>query len=42
MQSPGHRKNILHPDFTQTGVGVCRDGSTYYFTQVFLRPAAPR
>ena len=27
MRSPGHRENILRPDFTDTGVGVCRDGT---------------
>jgi uncharacterized protein YkwD len=37
MRSPGHRDNILRPDFTDTGVGVCRDGETYYFTQIFSR-----
>ena len=42
MRSPGHRENILPPDFTDTGVGVCREGTTYYFTQVFLRPDRAR
>ena len=42
MQSPAHRENILRPDFTDTGVGVCRDGTTYYFTQVFLRSGRTR
>ncbi len=42
MKSPGHRENILRPDFTDTGVGVCRDGTTYYFTQVFLRAGRAR
>jgi uncharacterized protein YkwD len=42
MQSPGHRENILRPDFTDTGVGVCREGTTYYFTQLFLRPDRAR
>lgn len=42
MRSVGHRENILRPDFTDTGVGVCRDGTTYYFTQVFLRPGRAR
>ena len=42
MRSPAHRENILRPDFTDTGVGVCRDGTTYYFTQIFLRPAGAR
>jgi uncharacterized protein YkwD len=35
MESPGHRKNILQPEFAETGVGVCRESATYYFTQVF-------
>src|SRR5580765_2736917 len=38
MASAGHRENIMRPDFTDTGVGVCRDGATYYVTQLFLRP----
>lgn len=38
MQSAGHRANILRAEFTQTGVGVCRGESTFYFTQVFIRP----
>jgi uncharacterized protein YkwD len=38
MKSPGHRENMLRADFTETGVGVCRQGATYYFTQLFLRP----
>jgi uncharacterized protein YkwD len=42
MRSPAHRETILRPDFTDTGVGVCRDGTTYYFTQVFLRPGRAR
>ena len=42
MASAGHRENILRADFTDTGVGVCRDGTTYYVTQVFLRPGRAR
>lgn len=42
MRSVGHRENILRPDFTDTGVGICHDGTTYYFTQVFLRPGRAR
>jgi uncharacterized protein YkwD len=42
MASAGHRENILRPDFTDTGVGVCREGTTYYFTQIFLRPGRAR
>jgi uncharacterized protein YkwD len=38
MKSPGHRENILRPVFTETGVGVWREGNTYYVTQLFLRP----
>jgi hypothetical protein len=35
MASPGHRANILKPEFTDIGVAVI-DG---YWTQVFARPA---
>ncbi|MDM9379765.1 CAP domain-containing protein [Chlorogloeopsis sp. ULAP01] len=37
LKSPGHRANIMRPYFTETGVGVWRDGNTYYITQLFLR-----
>lgn len=37
MSSPGHRKNILHPEYRETGIGVWRKGNTYYFTQLFMR-----
>ena len=39
-RSPGHRKNMLHPDVTQTGVGVARNERTgyYYAVQLFGRP----
>jgi uncharacterized protein YkwD len=37
MESPGHRANILRPEFNATGVGIWREGDTFYFTQVFLR-----
>jgi uncharacterized protein YkwD len=37
MKSQGHRTNILQPAFTRTGVGVCREGPIYFFTQIFLR-----
>ena len=39
MTSEGHRDNVLRGAFTRTGVGICRRGRAYYFTQVFLRPA---
>lgn len=37
MDSPGHRENILRTGFSKTGVGIWRDGNTYYFTQLFMR-----
>jgi uncharacterized protein YkwD len=37
MNSPGHRENILRPVFNQTGIGIWRQGNTYYITQLFLR-----
>ena len=40
MNSPGHRKNILSPDFTMSGIGVAvRDGHAFV-TQVFYGPGA--
>ncbi|MEK6325316.1 MAG: CAP domain-containing protein [Acidobacteriota bacterium] len=38
MESPGHRRNILDPDFRLTAVGVWigSDG-TVYFTEIFLK-----
>lgn len=38
MDSSGHRENILRSGFTETGVGIWREGNTYYFTQLFMRP----
>jgi uncharacterized protein YkwD len=38
MDSEGHRENILRAAFTETGVGICREGDRYYFTQIFLQP----
>ncbi len=38
MRSPGHRENILRGAYTETGVGIWRDGDTYHFTQLFIRP----
>jgi uncharacterized protein YkwD len=39
--SPGHRRNLLEPDVTQTGIAVAR-GRTghYYAVQMFGRPAS--
>ncbi len=43
-KSPGHRKNMLDPDVTETGVGVARSADTglYYAVQLFGRPKALR
>jgi uncharacterized protein YkwD len=37
MKSKGHRENILRKEFTESGLGIWKDGRTYYFTQIFLR-----
>lgn len=37
MKSPGHRENILRPEYRETGIGVWRNGNTYHITQLFLR-----
>lgn len=38
MDSKTHRQNILREGFTQTGVGICREGRRFYVTQVFRQP----
>jgi uncharacterized protein YkwD len=35
MNSPPHRRNLLDPNFTHIGIGVARNGRTYYLTQNF-------
>ena len=39
MESKQHRENILHPEYTEIGLGLARDkdGQVYY-TQLFGRP----
>jgi uncharacterized protein YkwD len=38
MESPGHRSNILDPDFRLTAIGVwISSNGTVYFTEIFLR-----
>ena len=37
MNSPGHRANILNPNYTHIGVGVFRDGNNTSWTQLFAR-----
>lgn len=40
MASPGHKRNILDPDWTQLGIGVVVDGGgQIWVTQVFRTPA---
>lgn len=39
MQNPQHRGNILNSQFLELGVGVAQSGDTFWFTQIFLRPA---
>lgn len=40
--SPGHRKNMLHPDVTELGVGAAQGKSgRWYFAQVFGAPLEP-
>ena len=37
MNSEGHRKNILNPNFTNLGVGITKDSKgTTYWTQMFI------
>ena len=38
LNSPGHRKNLLHPRMTHLGVGVAVRGTSVYVTQVFADP----
>ena len=38
MESPGHRENILNPEFTHLGVGVLSTGNKLWATQVFASP----
>jgi len=38
MASPGHRENVLNPDFDQVGVGIVRGkGGSYFVTEDFTR-----
>lgn len=40
MNSPSHRENILHPDYTHLGVGIVKQGGTLFATQNFATPLA--
>lgn len=37
MNSPGHRANILNPNYTEIGFGIALRGNEYYYVQVFGR-----
>ncbi len=37
MSSPGHRSNLLHPGFTDIGIGAATNGKQVQVTQVFIR-----
>ncbi|QXM06413.1 SafA/ExsA family spore coat assembly protein [Crassaminicella indica] len=38
MNSPGHRKNILSPNYTEIGIGYAKDEKgTSYWTQMFIK-----
>jgi uncharacterized protein YkwD len=41
LDSPGHRANILSPDYDRSGIGVAINGGYTYATQVFLGPPRP-
>jgi len=37
MNSEGHKKNILNPDFTELGIGLYPKGNgSYAYTQMFI------
>jgi len=43
MDSPGHRANVLDPDFDELGIGVVfKEDNVYYITQDFIRALAPK
>ena len=42
MSSPGHRRNLLHPGFTDIGVGVAASGREIRVTQAFFGRQPPR
>jgi uncharacterized protein YkwD len=35
MNSPGHRRNILNPNYSEIGVGAVQTGRSIYWTQTF-------
>jgi len=37
LGNPPHRHNILDPQYTHLGVGVARQGDTWWITQLYIR-----
>jgi hypothetical protein len=37
LSSPGHRANMLNPDYTHVGIGVVHSGGTFWITEDFAR-----
>ena len=37
MTSPGHRRNMLDPNYTHVGIGVAARGKDCYATQIFAQ-----
>ena len=42
MNSLGHRRNLLSPEFTEIGLGIVRGSSGWYVTEVFNHPGRRR
>ena len=43
MDSPGHRENVLNPEFDEVGIGIVPGpGNTYYVTEDFIRALAEK
>ena len=41
MKSPGHRANLLSPNFTRVGIGLARHNKQIYVTQMFSAALDP-
>jgi len=39
MNSPGHRQNILNPDYNEAGIGIAQIKNYFIITQVFIKRA---
>ena len=37
MNSPGHRENILYPNYNETGIGIAKVGNYLIITQIFIK-----